>query len=67
MSSAKCAICNVSVLDTESLKAHLQGKKHLRALQLEEQRRNAEEKGIYVRAEMPNFAYQTNCLTLDVL
>jgi len=49
MSSAKCAICNVSVLDTESLKAHLQGKKHLRALQLEEQRRNAEEKGIYVR------------------
>jgi hypothetical protein len=44
------------VLDTESWKAHLRGKKHLKALQLEEQRRNAEEqrrnaeqKGIYVR------------------
>jgi hypothetical protein len=47
--STKCAVCNVSVLDTESWKAHLQGKKHLRALQLEEQRRNAEQKGIYVR------------------
>jgi len=47
--STNCAICNVSVLDMEAWKAHLQGKKHQRALHLEEQRRNAEQKGIYVR------------------
>jgi hypothetical protein len=47
--SKQCALCNVCVLDTEAWKAHLRGKRHLKALRFEEQKKNAEQNGIYVR------------------
>jgi hypothetical protein len=48
-SSTHCAICNVSLPNMESWKDHLQGRKHLRGVQLEEERRDAERRGIYVK------------------
>jgi hypothetical protein len=45
----RCAICEVDMPNKESLALHLLGKRHLRGLQLLEQKKVAEEKGIYVR------------------
>jgi hypothetical protein len=57
----RCAICNVSVLDPESWKAHLRGKRHLRSIYLEEQKRDAELKGIYVRG-LFSFVFPACCI-----
>lgn len=46
--STRCEICKVDTPDKESLACHILGKKHLRKLQHLQQKKDAEETGIYV-------------------
>jgi hypothetical protein len=46
--TSRCAVCKVD-MPRESWASHLQGKKHQRGVSLLQQKRDAEEKGIYVK------------------
>jgi len=52
----RCEICKVDIPNKDSWTLHLLGKKHRRVVELLEQKKDAEEKGIYVRG-LSNFVF----------
>lgn len=45
----RCVICDVDIPNKESVGLHLLGKRHLRTLNFCKQKKDAEEKGIFVK------------------